>query len=231
MRNTQFLPGLTGNQLKIIALIAMTCDHVGLQLLPKVTVLRIIGRLAFPIFAYMIAEGCQHTHNRKKYLLAMWGLAATCQAVYFFAMGSLYMCVLVTFALSIVLNFALDYGRRKGGTAWLVPIGAVIGVFFLSEVLPRLLPGTDYAIDYGFRGILLPVFVYMGRSKAEKLTLCAAALCLLALDSAGIQWWSLAVLPLLALYNGKRGKYKMKYLFYIYYPLHLVVIEGLRMIL
>ena len=43
--------GLTGNQLKIIAMIAMTCDHVGLQLFPQVTLLRIIGRLSFPIFA------------------------------------------------------------------------------------------------------------------------------------------------------------------------------------
>ena len=48
--------GLSGNQLKIIALIAMTCDHVGKELVPGINVLQIVGRLAFPIFAYMIAE-------------------------------------------------------------------------------------------------------------------------------------------------------------------------------
>ena len=62
---TKKFSGLTGNQLKLIALFAMTCDHVGLQLLPNVLILRILGRLALPIFAYMIAEGCRYTRNRK----------------------------------------------------------------------------------------------------------------------------------------------------------------------
>ena len=66
---TKKFPGFTGNELKLIAMIAMTCDHVGLQLLPGVPVLRIIGRLALPIYAYMIAEGCRYTRSRKKYLL------------------------------------------------------------------------------------------------------------------------------------------------------------------
>ena len=48
-------PGLTGNQLKIIAMIAMTFDHVGVQLFPQVLWLRLIGRLAMPIYAFMIA--------------------------------------------------------------------------------------------------------------------------------------------------------------------------------
>ena len=75
--------GLTGNQLKLIALITMTLDHVGMLLLPRVRILRAIGRIAFPIFAYMIAEGCQHTRNRKKYLLSMASFATVCQVVYF----------------------------------------------------------------------------------------------------------------------------------------------------
>ena len=70
---------LTGNQLKILAMIAMTCDHVGLQLFPQWTFLRIIGRLALPIYAYMIAEGCRYTRDRRKYLLRMVSLAALCQ--------------------------------------------------------------------------------------------------------------------------------------------------------
>ena len=49
--------GLTGNQLKLIALITMTIDHIGYILLPQYRILRIIGRLAFPIYAYMIAVG------------------------------------------------------------------------------------------------------------------------------------------------------------------------------
>ena len=98
---TKKFSGLTGNQLKIIALISMTCDHVGLQLFPDVLFMRILGRLALPIYAYMIAEGCRYTRNRRKYLLRMASLAAVCQVVYFFAMGSLYQCILVTFSLAI----------------------------------------------------------------------------------------------------------------------------------
>lgn len=226
-----FHTGLTGNQLKIIALISMTIDHVGVQLLPNVHILRIIGRLAFPIFAYMIAEGCQYTHDRKKYLLAMSWLAATCQLVYFLAMGSLYMSVLVSFSLSIGLIYAVDFGKKNGGAAWLVPLAGLTLIFFLSEVLPYVLHRTDYAIDYGLWGILLPLFVYLGKTKWERLRLAAIPLCLLGAQYGGIQWFGLLALLLLALYNGKRGKRKMKYLFYIYYPLHLVVIQGLSMIL
>jgi hypothetical protein len=62
---------LTGNQLKLLALLTMTCDHIGVSLFPQALWLRVIGRLALPIFAYMIAEGCRHTRNRKRYLLSI----------------------------------------------------------------------------------------------------------------------------------------------------------------
>lgn len=231
MNSPLFRPGLTGNQLKIIALITMTIDHVGLQLLPGIPVLRIIGRLAFPIFAYMIAEGCQYTRNRKQYLLSMAALAAVCQLVYLFAMGSLYMSVLVSFSLAIGLIYAMDYGREHGGAAWMVPLCVLTGIFLLSEVLPRLLPGTDYGIDYGLWGILLPVLVYLSRDKTSKLLMATLALCMIAMASGPAQWYALLSLPLLALYNGKRGKRKMKYLFYVYYPAHLVVIHLLSYIM
>lgn len=94
---TKKLAGLTGNQLKLLALIAMTCDHVGLQLLPQFILLRIIGRLAAPLFAYMIAEGCRYTHNRGRYLGRLLGMAALCQIAYFVATSSLYQCIFVTF--------------------------------------------------------------------------------------------------------------------------------------
>ena len=57
---------LTGNALKILAALFMTIDHIGVMLFPRVLVLRIIGRLALPIFAFMIAEGCKYTRNKKK---------------------------------------------------------------------------------------------------------------------------------------------------------------------
>ena len=72
---TKKLSGLTGNQLKLFALLAMTCDHIGVQLFPRLLILRIIGRLALPIFAYMIAQGCRYTKNKKKYLMTIAAVA------------------------------------------------------------------------------------------------------------------------------------------------------------
>ena len=68
---------LTNNQLKIIAMLAMLSDHIGKVLLPQYQILQIIGRLAFPIFAFMIAEGCFYTKNKVRYFLTVFLLAGT----------------------------------------------------------------------------------------------------------------------------------------------------------
>ena len=212
--------GLTGNALKIIAMIAMTCDHVGLQLLPQFPILRILGRLALPVYAWMIAEGCRHTRDRKKYLLRLASLALLCQIVYFFAMGSLYMCILVTFSLSVCLIWLWD--KKPGMPFWL----SVLAVFLLCVVLPELLPRTDFYIDYGIWGVLLPWMIYVSGIKG----LCTGLL-LLALNYGGFQWFAFAAVPLLMCYNGQRGKWKIGRFFYFYYPAHLVILYLLSLIL
>ena len=216
---------LTSNQLKLLAMLTMTLDHIGVQMFPGALWLRIVGRLAFPIYAYMIAEGCAHTRNRRKYLLQMAGLALLCQLVYFFAMGSLFQCILVTFTLSILLIYACDTGSRP------LTALALLGMAFVTVALPRLLPGTDFAIDYGFFGVLVPVAAYLGKTHREKLLFTASALVALAWSVGGIQWYSLAALLPLALYGGQRGKRRMKWLFYLYYPLHLAAIYGISLLL
>lgn len=227
MPATQTKSGLTGNQLKIIAMIAMTCDHAGLQLLPNWGLLRIIGRLALPIYAYMIAEGCRHTHDRKRYLLRLAALALVCQAVYFVAMGSLYQCILVTFTLSICLIYAVDNAQEQTDIrSKLLALGILAAVIVLCVVLPRFVPGFD--IDYGIFGVLLPVLVYFGNPKPQFL---CAGLILLGLHYGGIQWFALAAVPLLGMYNGQRGKYPLGKLFYLYYPLHLAVIYGISLLI
>ena len=217
-------PGLTGNQLKILALISMTCDHVGLVLLPQFPVLRIIGRLAFPIFAYMIGESCRHTRNLDRYFRTMGLFALVCQVGSFLATGSLYQSVLVSFTLSIGLVWLLKNAKFSPVINILWITAGLGTVFFLCHGLPYLLPGTDYSIDYGFPGVILPVLVFLGGGKVWGLPLFGAGLVTLSLYYGGIQWWCLAALILLALYNGKRGNTGMKKLFYFYYPAHLVVI-------
>lgn len=177
---TKKFAGLTGNQLKLLALIAMTCDHVGLQLLPQFIILRIIGRLAAPLFAYMIAEGCRYTHDRGRYLGRLLGMAALCQIAYFAAMCSLYQCIFVTFSLSVCLIYALDNAvRRRTPVSVLSAAAAVAAVVFVTEGLPRILIHTDFDVDYGLWGVMLPVLVYLGRGKWGKLALFAVGVGLL----------------------------------------------------
>lgn len=75
---------LTGNQLKLIAAAAMLLDHAGILLFPHIRLFRILGRLAYPIFAYMIAEGCRYTRNKLWHFSMLFGLGAGCQLVYYF---------------------------------------------------------------------------------------------------------------------------------------------------
>ena len=215
--------GLTGNQLKLLALITMTCDHIGVSLFPGAEWLRIIGRLALPIFAYMIAEGCRYTRSRKKYLLSLVAVAALCQTVYFFAMGSLYMCIMVTFSLSVAMIWLWDYAMsRPAPQGGFLVLGALAALWVLCEV--SLFPGTDFSIDYGVFGVLLPVLIYLGKDRKQAFAMTALGLMLLGLSRGGIQWFGLLGLIPLAFYDGTRGKAKLKYLFYIYYPAHLAVI-------
>lgn len=222
---------LSGNQLKIIALVAMTCDHVGKELLPEYEFLQIIGRLAFPIFAYMIAEGCRYTRNRRKHLLQVASLALLCQIVYFVVECSLFQCILVTFSLSISLIYAIDHAKKKRtAAAWLGTAAVCAAVWFFSVILPMVLKGTDFAVDYGIWGILLPVVVYF---VPEKLEIPAVMVVLLPLcvQPGGIQRYALLAVPLLVLYSGKKGKANIKHLFLTYYPAHLVCIYMLSLLI
>ena len=220
--------GLTNNQLKLIGLLSMTCDHVGKGLLPQYPVLQIIGRLAFPIFAFMIAEGCLYTKDKKKYMVSMISMAALCQIVYFVAMGSLYQCVLVTFSLSILLIFltkkAMD---TKGILSKVILVVFYLGTFFICVLLPHMLPQTDFQIDYGMLGVLLPIVVYLSPNRICRIIFTTAILGLLGSVLQGFQWYALLAVPLLAVYNGNRGKLNLKKLFYIYYPVHLAAIYFL----
>lgn len=225
-------PGLSGNQLKLLAMLTMTVDHIGFILLPQYEILRIIGRLSMPIYAFLIAEGCRYTRNRAKYLLTILAVAVLCQVVAYITTGTLYLCILVTFSLSICLIYLVDNFLRKP-TVWSVLAG-LAGFFaarFICQTLPDLLPGTDFAIDYGYVGVLLPVCAYLGKTKWQKLGWTALGLVFLCAAYGGIQWYAMLSLPLLAMYNEKRGKYAMKYLFYAYYPAHTAILYLIAMVI
>lgn len=231
-------PRLSGNALKLIAAVSMLIDHIGLMFFPGLRILRIIGRLAFPIFAFMIAEGCRYTRSRARYFGTVFGLGAVCQIAYYVAMRETYLSVLITFSLSILVIYAWQNVKaRQNFLAWLILIGAVIGVWLLNQYL---------TIDYGFHGCMTPVCAAIcmprrgvtpvrGEERFNNLpthvALMGIGLLALALESGGNQWWALFALPLLLLYSGKRGKWNMKYFFYIFYPSHLLLLEGITLLL
>ena len=233
--------------IKIIAAVTMFIDHMGLILFPHVGIFRIIGRLAFPIYAYCIAEGFRYTRNRLKYFLGIFILGALCQTVYTIVDGELYLGVLITFSISIVIMYFVDCLKNaiEGEESHLAKLYFALSKSHLtsradaiiSAALSAIAIGaafvltTKIEIDYGFFGIMLPVFASFFTDKPRRLitfSACLVALCLVN-TSAGdlVQYWSLLAVPILAVYNGKPGKYRLKYFFYIFYPAHLVLLYAI----
>ncbi len=220
---------LSGNALKIIAAICMLVDHIGLLIFPELKIMRIIGRIAFPIFAYMIAEGCEHTRSKLRYFGTIFTLAIVFQIVYYIICRDMYLNILFTFSLSVITIFALQYFKKKQNvSAALLFELVVIIVYALNRKLN---------IDYGFWGCMTPVFASLLRDvkKLDKrvihIAMTAICLVILALEYRGVQMYALLSIPLLLLYSGKRGKWQMKYFFYIFYPAHLVIIYGIAMLI
>ena len=249
---------LSGNTLKILAAIFMVFDHVGVLLYPDVLWLRIVGRLSFPIFAFMIAEGAKYTKSKIRYFLSLSVLALICQLVYyFFDGGSLYMCILVTFSISILLIYLLQFVKKtffdESKKAYVKMLALL--AFFAATVAVYLINTNDFSektgivIDYGFAGIMVPVFASLfdfGDLNAPQslkkfdiipvrvlsmsigLLLLVYELSLANVPSlSSVQIFSLLSVPLLLLYSGKRGRFKMKWFFYVFYPLHLVAIYAI----
>ncbi len=238
---------LNGNALKLIACASMLLDHIGLMLFPNVQILRIVGRLAFPIFAFMIAEGARYTKNKPKYLLLVLICAIVCQLGYSLAGGSGYLCVLVTFSISIILIYTLQYFKKtlfsvdvtviKIILTFLLFVGAVIIAFILNKL---------QRVEYGFFGIMLPVLASIPHMPPEapkrlrhfdtpiaSVIFTAVGLVPIALTArlGAIQLFSFVAIPLLLMYSGKRGVLKLKYFFYIFYPVHIAIIAGIGMLI
>lgn len=235
------------NHLKIIACLSMLIDHMGILMFPQYQVFRYIGRLAFPIFAFFIGEGCRYTKHRKKYLLSLFILGAACQAVYIieefigtgslgFSSGAWYFNILLTFSVSVplcylVLDLKTAESKKKNALclgAYLLAVSAGAVLFWSLRKM-----GGSFELDYGIFGIILPVSTLIFNDKKGKLTaffVTLTAFCLFSMKDVPFIWFSLLSLPLLLLYNEKSGSKRLKYGFYIFYPAHLAALYLLSMI-
>lgn len=91
---------LTKNQLKILAMVCMTIDHIGAAFFPQAVWLRVIGRLAFPLFSYCIAEGCRYTRNKARYFGSVFACGAVC-VIAFLPFGGFYGNALITHSAAV----------------------------------------------------------------------------------------------------------------------------------
>ncbi len=221
--------GLSGNALKIIAMLTMLIDHAGLILFGDFLPFRIIGRLAFPIYAYLIAEGCFYTKKKGRHFLEIFVLGVICQAGYYIAEGDLYLNVLLTFSLSVPLVYLVLSAKKKKAM-----ISCLLLALLLTVLLCERLASFGVYFDYGTAGILLPVLISLGNDKKQRLALFAVGLLALSFSvapSLPYQWFCLfAILPLF-FYNGRRGALKLKRFFYLFYPVHILALYGISLIL
>lgn len=225
--------GITQNQLKTAAAIFMLIDHIGAELFPQIVLLRMIGRLAFPIFSFFVYEGFLHTRSKKRYLSRIFFLGSMCVAVYYLYSGRMYGNVLITFSLSIVALYSISLFRERiSGSTKDKICGTILA---LCSVICICLICTWIYVDYGFWGVMMPVFAYVANSWGQKksayvgLAGFSAGLLLLAIQTGGIQYISLIAIPLLAMYNGRQGLKCMKSFFYWFYPAHLAAIGVLSL--
>ena len=212
------MKGLNTFTLKMIAIITMLIDHIGLVFFPEVMLFRIIGRISFPIFAYVLAEGIHYTKDITKYILRLGIFALLSEIPYDLAvMGSvlefshqnvfftLFFGVLMFWGMSKTKNIILQYG-------------IVAIVILLCQFL-----NTDYS-DIGI--LMIFIFSVFRQRRIEKLLI--AGLILIGLTG-GLQLYALLALPLIALHNGEQGP-KIKTFFYLFYPAHLLILYIVHLI-
>lgn len=236
--------GLSAFTLKVLACVFMLVDHIGVMFFPSVALLRIIGRLSYPLFAYFIAEGSRYTRNKTKRFLSVFLLGAICEAVFVAFSGSYSGNILLTFSVSILLIYLLDYTKKMFNRS--VSLGFVYLTLFVLSLIATYFYCENIGLDYGFFGVLAPVFcsafdnlgefsdkLYSRvRRKYISIAMFSLGLVLLVIfDSVlSCQVYCLLSIPLLMLYNGERGKYSFKYGFYLFYPLHFVVLEAIAFV-
>ena len=217
---------LSSAVIQLIAIITMTIDHVGLYLCGNSEIFRIIGRIAFPLFAFMLVEGFKYTHSRKKYYLRIIATALIAELIAFFLASTTHTefshNVLFTFAFAFMALTIAEYG---GFALILLPIIALI-------------PGA-LNCEYGAYGVFLVIGLYYAdkifaeqyvlKSLAQFIVVAAIMLSLAQFEAAPIMSFGiLASLPIV-LYSGKKGHRLPYWLNYIYYPAHLLILLLIRL--
>ncbi len=234
--------GFNSNQLKLIAITAMTLDHLTWTLFPGystewfVILLHIVGRLTAPIMWFFIAEGYHYTHDIKKYAARLFLLALISHFAYNFCFGISFIPFQTTVfnqtgvVWSLAWGLVLLYIHDK--TAWKLWQKILITIIICLITFP-----SDWSCIATLA--ILAIGTNRGNFKKQMIfmmfyTVMYAIIYFIFIDKiyAMIQLGTCLTIPLLQLYNGKRGTMKgIGKLFYIYYPLHLFICGIIRILL
>ena len=233
MQRIQFLNGF---HLKLIAICTMFIDHLGYTLFPGDLWLRCVGRVAFPIFCFLIAEGCVYTHDRKKYALRLLAFALLSE-IPFNLMNSgavwdrYHQNVLWTLLAGALVCWLMDRALKKRAPLSFVLTGAaMVAAYFLLGI-----GNTDYG---GWGMLLVAMFYAVHRAPSGAVSKMIAQLFGLTFFSlaamggyVSIELWSLAALVPIWLYNGQRGfsPKAVQYGFYAFYPVHILILSLIAM--
>ena len=241
----------SGSSLKFIAMFTMTIDHIAVVILERVMIsmggfgltgdaqvafwkahagiyvtyffMRLVGRVAFPIFCFLLIEGLKYTKSVKKYafrLLLFAGLSeipfnlATRGKLFDFS----YQNVFFTLFFGLVAILCIQKMEQSVHLGKMLKNGLCIGIATLFGILAELLH-----TDYGFVGVLVIICMYLLRSSYLREILSGCGILTLFM---GIEVTSFFAIPLVLRYNGQRG-WKGKYVFYAFYPIHLLVLYGI----
>lgn len=250
---------LNSNMIKLIAIIAMTIDHIawavyqGYSTHPAAIVMHVIGRLTCPIMCFCVAEGYHYTRDVKKYTRRLFLFALISHVPYMLQSMSFKefgWLSLVPFATG---NGFFGHVLNQTSVMWSLAIGLVMLRIADSEKLPKwskpilviLLCFAAFPADWSCIASLFILSIGTNRGKSLKQILWClfyatiyALVYIFALNQTYglIQFGVVLAIPVIALYNGERGKNPkfnkfMKWLFYVYYPLHLLIIFGITQIL
>ena len=234
--------GLNANQLKLIAIIAMTVDHLTWTFFPGydtrwfVLLAHVIGRLTAPIMWFFIAEGYHYTRNVKKYAGRLFLLAFLSHFCYNFCFG----IPMVPFRTSVF---------NQTGVVWSLAWGLVLLWIFDNRKIRNwqkwfsipLVCLITFPADWSCVAAMAILFMGTNRGNFREQmnwmmvwTLVYAAVYFFFIDKvyAFVQLFTCLSIPLLRLYNGQRGTWKsMGKLFYVYYPAHLILCGIVRVLM
>ena len=210
--------------LKIIAIIFMLCDHFGDAILKPFSFFNVLGRIAFPIFAFQLTEGYIHTKNLKKYFkrLIIFAIISQIPFMLFSSTFTSRFSLNIFFTLFIGLFAIYIYDKSHNKF-----LGILVTIFLCA--LAQLIK-----TDYGAWGVCIIMIFYIFKDKKIWMCLLYLLSCLLKylpyLLAYNFHYIYMLLLLgtassifFIILYNGKQGK-KVKYLLYAFYPLHMLAL-------